>query len=167
MNDSKTEMIIFSPPRVKIPNLCITVGTVVHQSADSVRNMGVILDKNLAMDVHIKRVYQLAYIQLRTIRTVQQVLSPDALERLVHTFVTGRLDYYNSILYGIPEASVKKHQLLQNSAARLASKTHKYQGNDITSGNHVGTHMDDIHQKAAQSPDVDATLDNVKRFETK
>ena len=35
MNDSKTEMIIFAPPRAKIPNLCIAVWTVVHQSADS------------------------------------------------------------------------------------------------------------------------------------
>jgi exonuclease III len=127
MNDSKTEMIIFAPPRAKIPNLSITVGTAGHQSADSVRNLGVLLDKNLAMDVHIKRVCQLAYFQLRTIRTVQQVLSPDALERLVHAFVTARLDYCNSILYGIPEASVKKLQLVQNSAARLVSKTHKYE----------------------------------------
>jgi len=108
MNDRKIEMIIFAPPRAKIPNLCITVGTVTHQSADSVRNLGVILDKNLAMDVHFKRVYQLTYFQLRTIRAVQQVLSSDALERLVHAFVTARLHYCNSILYGIPEASVKK-----------------------------------------------------------
>jgi len=28
MNDSKSEMIIFAPPRTKISNLCITVGTV-------------------------------------------------------------------------------------------------------------------------------------------
>jgi len=70
MNDSKTEIIIFSLPLAKITNLCITVGTVTHQSIDSVRNLGVILDKNLAMDVHIKRLCQLAYFQRRKIRTV-------------------------------------------------------------------------------------------------
>ena len=66
MNDRKIEMILFAQPRAKIPNLCITIGTVAHQSDDSVRNLGVILDKNLVMDVHIKRVCQLAYFQLRT-----------------------------------------------------------------------------------------------------
>ena len=125
MNDSKTVMIIFATPRTKIQNLCITVGTVANQSSDFVRNLAAILDKNLAMDINIKRICQLAYFQLRTIRSVQQVLSPDALERLIHAFVTARLDYCNSILYGIPEASVKKLQLVQNSAARLVSKTRK------------------------------------------
>ena len=78
---------------------------------------------NLAMDVHIKCICQMAYFQLRTIRTV---ISPDPLERLVHAFVTASLNYYN-ILYGFPEASVKKLQLVQNSAARLVLKTHKYE----------------------------------------
>jgi len=100
-----------------------TVGTVAHQSAASVRNLGVILDKNLAMDVHIKCVCQMAYFQLRTIRTV---ILPDALERLVHAFVMAHLDYCNCILYWIPEASIKKLQLVYNSAARLVSKTHRY-----------------------------------------
>jgi len=117
MNDSKTEIFIFAPPHAKIPNFCITVGTVAHQSADYLRNLGVILDKNLAMDVHIKRVCQLAYFQLRTILTVKQV----------HAFDTSRLDYCNSVLYGIPEASVKKLNLVQISVARLVSKTHKYE----------------------------------------
>jgi len=122
MNDSKTEMIIFAPPRVKIPNLCIKVGTVAHQSADSVRNLGVIIDNNLAMDVHIKRECQLAYFQLRTIRTVQQVLSPDALERLVHAFVTARLDYCNSILYGIHEASISCYRIRQHARCQKPTR---------------------------------------------
>ena len=79
------------------------------------------------MEAHIKRVCQVSYFQQKTILTVQRVLSPEAPEKLVHAFVTARLDYCNSNLVGISDATVKKLQLLQNSAARLVSKTGRYE----------------------------------------
>jgi len=127
MNDSKTEMIVFASPRVKLSDFSIAVGTQSHQPVGQVRNLGVTLDVHLTMEAHIKRVCQVSYFQLKTIRTIQSVLSPEALERLVHAFVTARLDYCNSILVGIPDAAVRKLQLLQNSAARLVSKTGRYE----------------------------------------
>ena len=127
MNDSKTEMMVFASPRVKLPTLSVAVGVASHQPAGQVRNLGVTLDVHLNMEAHVKRVCQVSYFQLKTIRTVQNVLSPEALERLVHAFVTARLDYCNSILVGIPDAAIQKLQLLQNSAARLVSKTGRYE----------------------------------------
>ena len=40
--------------------------------------------------------------------------------------IASRLDYGNSLLYGIPISSVRKLQQVQNTAARLISKTRKY-----------------------------------------
>jgi len=72
-------------------------------------------------------VCQVSCFQLNTIRTVQNVLSPESPERLSHAFVTARLDYCNSILVGIPDAAIQKLQQLQNSAARFVSKTGRYE----------------------------------------
>ena len=36
-----------------------------------------------------------------------------------------RLDCYNAILYGLPDAQLQKLQLVQNAAARLVTVTHR------------------------------------------
>ena len=49
INDSKTEMMVFASPRVKLPTLSVAVGAASHQPAGQVRNLGVTLDVHLNM----------------------------------------------------------------------------------------------------------------------
>ena len=58
---------------------------------------------------------------------MRNYLTPGATESLVHALVSSRLDYCNSLLYGIPNYQVKRLQLLQNTAARIVTKTRKYE----------------------------------------
>ncbi len=44
-----------------------------------------------------------------------------------HAFVTTRLDYCNSLYYGVSQSSLSRLQLVQNAAARLLSGTRKYE----------------------------------------
>ena len=46
-------------------------------------------------------------------------LSRPAAESLVHAFITSRVDYCNSLLYGLPNSHIMKLQRIQNAAARL------------------------------------------------
>ena len=46
-------------------------------------------------------------------------------ERIVHAFVLSKLDYCNSLLYGLPSREIEKLQRLQNTAARLTVCTKK------------------------------------------
>ena len=47
------------------------------------------------------------------------------LEMLIHAFISSRLDYCNSLLIGIDQASLRRLQLVQNAAARLLTSTKK------------------------------------------
>ena len=50
---------------------------------------------------------------------IRKYLDRKMTERLVHAFVTSRLDANNSLLYGLPNSAISKLQRVQNSAVRL------------------------------------------------
>ena len=47
------------------------------------------------------------------------------MERLIHAFVSSKLDHCNSILLGLPSYELEKLQRLQNTAARLTVRAKK------------------------------------------
>ena len=51
------------------------------------------------------------------------MLSVHDAEKLVHAFVTSRLDYCNALLSGCVNASLKPLQLVQKTAARILTRT--------------------------------------------
>ena len=54
---------------------------------------------------------------------IRYLLDENSAEKLIHAFVTSRLDYCNSLLSGISNYHLKKLQIIQNSAARLVTRT--------------------------------------------
>ena len=47
-------------------------------------------------------------------------------EKLVHAFITSKLDNTNSLLYGLPKFLIDRLQNVQNAAARVVTRTRKY-----------------------------------------
>ena len=97
----------------------IRIGSSFIQPKISVRNLGVTLDSSLSMHNHVSMVTRSCYMHLRNIRRIRSYLTKDTAKSLVHASVISRLDYANSLMFGISEASLAKLQKVQNYAARL------------------------------------------------
>ena len=69
----------------------------------SARNLGTWFDTHLDMGTHITKTCSSAFYYLYNIRHIRKYLSRESTEKLVHAFISSRLDYCNSLLYGIPE----------------------------------------------------------------
>ena len=73
------------------------------------------------MTAHVNKLCQSASFALRAIGQIRKYLDRASTEKLVHAFVTSRLDYCNCLLYGLPDKLISKLQRVQNSAARLVT----------------------------------------------
>ena len=67
------------------------------------------------------------YYQLRNIGQIRSSITEGACRTLVHALVTSRLDYGNGLLYGIPQVTIQRLQRIQNCAARIVTRTGKYE----------------------------------------
>jgi len=78
------------------------------------------------MSTHISKVCGAAFYHLHNIGRIRKFLSPDDTKFLVHAFITSRIDYCNSLLYGLPGCQLNKMQRVLNAAARLVCKAPRY-----------------------------------------
>ena len=124
LSSDKTEIIVLSSayrPRPLIDSLNISNSRISPSS--SVRNIGCILDEKLLLDDHILSVCKSCFFHIHNIWKIRKYLSRSACETFVHAFVSSKLDFCNSLLYGLPKSSLQKLQHVQNAAARLITFT--------------------------------------------
>ena len=74
----------------------------------SVRNLGVTLDRTLSRHQHVMNVCRVAYLELRRINSIRNLLCIDAVKILVCLLVLSRLDYCNSLLIDLPQYLIKR-----------------------------------------------------------
>ena len=84
------------------------------------------MSMTLTMSPHINEVVKGAFYHLRNIAKIRKYISADTTEVLVHSFVSSRLDFCNSLLYGLPKYELNKLQNVQNAAARVIACLRKY-----------------------------------------
>ena len=121
LNSDKTEVIVLGPKhlRDKLADRNFALDGITVASKAAVKNLGVMFDQDMSFHSHIKQTSKIAFFHLRNIAKVRRILSQSDAEKLVHAFVTSRLDYCNSILSGCPSKSLNSLQLVQNAAARV------------------------------------------------
>ena len=87
-----------------------------------------ILVKKIVRSKHVTSICKTCYFHLRNISKIRDCLSLADTEKLVHAFITSKIDNANSLLYGLPVGKflIDRLQTVQNAAARVITRTKKY-----------------------------------------
>ena len=74
------------------------------------------------LESHIAHVCKIAYRNLHNIRKICNVLTDQSAAQLIHALISSRIDYCNSILYGMADSVISDLQHIQNTAAHILAK---------------------------------------------
>ena len=138
LNDSKTEMLVIrSKFRQNFHFRDISIGESIISPSPTLRNLGVIMDPTYTMSSHVSHLVQVAFLKLRELSYFRRYLTDESTKTAVHAYITSRLDYCNSLLFGLPQELTMKMQSVMNAAARLVTKTRKF--------DHITPVLRDLH----------------------
>jgi len=121
LNPTKTQVMWLGSPQqlAKVNVLEVPVASARINVSETACNLGVIIDSQLTLSAQMAAVCRSGYYQLRRLRPVVRSISPDAVKTLVQAFISYRLDYCNSMFYGITDGLMSRLQSVQNAAVRL------------------------------------------------
>ena len=80
----------------------------------------------MSLAPHITNICKASNYHLYRISCIRKYLTPNAMQTIIHSLILSQIDYCNSILHGLPEYQLNQLQMCQNSAARLTSRTGKF-----------------------------------------
>jgi hypothetical protein len=127
LNDDKTEVLFIASPyfrkmieidTFKVNNINVTPERIA-------RNIGVIFDDSLSFHDHISSICRSSFYYLKNIGAIRKYLTQDACATLVHSFITSKLDYCNSLLAALPSTETNRLQKIMNTAARIVTRLPK------------------------------------------
>lgn len=125
LNREKTEFMVIVSSRnqhyITENKLSLEYDTI--NASNTVRNLGVTMDRTLSLMNHINNIRKTAFYYLRWIRKVRPVLTEYIAKCIVHALVISKIDYCNSLLVNLPASTINKLQSLMNAAARVVTLT--------------------------------------------
>ena len=127
LNDGKTEFCTLCSHHQLLPSATpIEIGSNLINPSPTAKNLCVMTDETLTLQPHIPNLCKAAYFHIRRISHIRCFLMTEATKPLVHSLISSHLDYYNSILAGLPVPNIAKLQSVQNAVARLIVHGNKY-----------------------------------------
>ena len=121
INPNKTKILIISPPSLR--ETIVIQETLIDSNCirfvNSAKNLGVILDNDLSFERQINSVVKSCFNTIRNLLKIRAFLTYEQLRTAVCACIFSKLDYCNSMYYGINSILINKLQSVQNSAARL------------------------------------------------
>ena len=128
LNMDKTEVLVLMNKSLRNPITMnkIKIDSIDISTASSVRNHGVIFDSALSSEAFVNSICKSARFNLFNISRSRGSLTTDAAKILIQAYVMSKIDYCNSLLYGIPDKLLNRIQRIQNYAARVVLRLHKF-----------------------------------------
>ena len=138
LNGDKSDIMVLNGPRrprIELPPITICDESVFK--SDSTTLLGVEVNSTLSLKSHVKNTTKCCFYKLHNLFKIRRFLSEDAAKTIVHTLMTSKLDYCNSVLNGLPNTTLEFLVRVQKAAARLISNKTKFQ--------HISPVMKDLH----------------------
>ena len=122
-NPNKTEYILFNSRNINPQVININLDSDVISSGYSAKNLGVLFQSDMSLDDHISSIIESCFVQLRDFRRICPLISKTVAITLTNSFIHSHLNYCNSLFYGLPNYSINRLQKVQNSAARIVTRS--------------------------------------------
>jgi hypothetical protein len=90
-----------------------------------VRVLGTMFDSNMKMESQVSAICRSSWFHLHVISKLRRSLSQKTCKKLMHAFVTSRIDMCNSLLTSISKKDILRLQRIQNAAARITCQLSK------------------------------------------
>lgn len=122
LNSSKTEIILLGPTHILNE---MSIGGVTLDGDNCIRfhptakNLGFTFDRLLKCDAQVNSVIRSCNGSLRQIYRLRYFLSRSQLIMLCNAYILSKLDYANSLYFGIDTHLINRLQSVQNSAAKF------------------------------------------------
>ena len=120
LNPSKTEFLIIgnNAQRAKFSSQSFSFSNTTVPISKSARNLGFIFDSELSLNNQISAVSKSCFFQIRQLRKIRSSLDHNSAVLLANSLVSSRLDFCNSLYFGLPQASINRLQHIQNALVR-------------------------------------------------
>ena len=87
--------------------------------SDTVRNLGVVFDRDFNFRQHISQVCKSCFYHIRDLRRIRGHISISTAKTLSRALICSHIDYCNSLLNNIAKRDLAKLQRVQNCLARV------------------------------------------------
>jgi len=108
------------------PSAAVGVGADLITSSSTVRNLGIAIDSDVAMQTHVSKTVSAWFAVLRQLPSIRRSVSETVFKLLVVLFVMPCLDYSNTTLAGLPLYQHQRLQSVLNAAAILVRRSSRY-----------------------------------------
>ena len=126
LNPNETELLLIGNERQRskfISIFPIELLSVKTNPVKSALNIDVIFDKNIIFRSHISVVCSSCFYHMPDLQRIRRHLDLDSAKLLATGLSFIRLDYRNSLLYGIADIDLTRLQHVRNQLARLVTKS--------------------------------------------